>query len=99
MQVELTRLRLRNLQEEYKRKRLIKAVRRPKTQSDLWRSYLRVLDAKTVGASNKEIYEVGVFDKRQNPDDPYYYNKVIRDAFDSAMKLVNGGYRDILSGA
>ena len=94
-QVELYRSRLRNLQKEYERKGLIEPVLKPKTQSDRWRSYLRVLDAKTVGASNKEIYEVGVCDKRQDPNDRYYYSKVIRDALISAKKLVKGGYRDI----
>ena len=97
-QVELTRLRLHNLQKEYKRKGLIESVRRPKTQSDLWRSYLRVLDAKTVGAKDKEIDEFVFHSHReQDKDDPYYYNKIIRDALKSAIKLVNGGYRDILS--
>jgi hypothetical protein len=96
-QLERNGLRLRNLQKEYVRKGLIPAVDRPKTHIDLWRNYLRVFDAKTVGANDKEINEVVYGNKRQDPDDPYYYNKVIRDAFDSAMKLVNGGYRDILS--
>jgi hypothetical protein len=97
-QVKLIRSRLGNLKKEYKRKGLIEAFRQPKTQSDKWRSYLRVLDAKTDGASDKEIDEIVFCGKRQHPDDPYYYNKVIRDAVKSAMKLVKGGYRNILSG-
>jgi len=95
-QVELNRSRLLNLQKEYVRKGLINKARRPKTQSYHWRSYLRVLDAKTVGASDKEIDEVVFCGKRTHEDDPYYYNKVVRDALKAAKKLVKGGYRDII---
>ncbi len=73
-------------------------IRSPKTQNNLWRSYLRVLDAKIDGAENKEIDEFVFHSQRQHPDDPYYYNKIIRDALKSAKKLVEGGYRNIISG-
>jgi hypothetical protein len=96
-QIELTKSRLRLWQKEYVRKGMIE-VRKPKTQNNLWRSYLRVLDAKLDGAENKEIEKFVYHGERQNPDDPYYYSKIIRDALKSAKKIVEGGYRDIISG-
>ena len=96
-QVEVIKSRLSNMQKEYVRKGIIE-TRKPKTSNDLWRRYLRVFDAETDGVQDKKIDEL-VFDgKRQNQDDPYYYNKIIRDALKSAKKLIEGGYRNIISG-
>ncbi len=96
-QVELIKLRLRQWQKIYEH-RGICTLRKPKTYNDLWKSYLRVLDAKSGGADNKTIDAIVFHSQKKNVDDAYYYNKVVRDTLKSAMKLVNGGYQDIISG-
>jgi len=96
-QVELTASRLRKWQEIYENRGICR-LRKPKTHNDLWKSYLRVLDAKTDGAANKEIDDIVFQDQRENIYDDYYYNTVIRDALNAAKILIDGGYRNMITG-
>jgi hypothetical protein len=96
-QVKLTASRLRQWQGIYEHRGICKR-RKPKTNNDLWKSYLRVLDAKTDGAANKDIDDIVFQGQRENIYDDNYHNTVIRDALKSATKLVEGGYCDIISG-
>ncbi len=96
-QVDITAKRLRQWQKLYEKRKIIK-VRKPKTQSGLWESYVRTLDAKASKAKNKEIFEVLYSKTRQHPFDKDYHHTVVRDASDAAKELVDGGYRNIVSG-
>ncbi len=84
-------------QKEYKRKGIVKR-RQPRTKDFCQPSYLRVLDAKAVGADNKQINSIVFKNKRQHPDDSKYYNTVIKDAMRTIKKILDGGYRDLITG-
>ena len=72
--------------------------RQPRIKNFCQPYFLRVVDAKAVGADNKEINSVVFKNKRQHPDDKKYYNTVIKDAMRTAKKIIYGGYRDLIAG-
>jgi hypothetical protein len=96
-QIDLIALRLPLWQKEYKRKGIVKR-RQPRIKDFCRPSYLRLLDAKADSADNKEINSVIFKNKRQHPDDSKYYNTVIKDAMRTVKKIVDGGYRDLITG-
>lgn len=70
-------------------------VKTPRQHVSIWQRYLRILDAKAEGADNKEIASQ-IFPKYSNERPDYQGNRMVKDAFKSANKLVNKGYLKLL---
>ncbi len=66
----------------------------PRSRFEQYQDYLRVLDAKTSGASSKMIAKeiLGVTDKAAL-DDTQYLKEKVDDVFEPAKRLRDGGYR------
>jgi hypothetical protein len=66
----------------------------PRARVDKFRNYLRVLDAKLSGTTNKTIaVEILGIDNPNNPNNPESQKDTADFAFNSAKRLRDGGYR------
>lgn len=66
----------------------------PRARVDKFKNYLRVLDAKSSGITNKAIaVEILGIDNPNNPNNPENQKDIADFAFKSAKRLRDGGYR------
>ena len=70
-------------------------VKTPRQHVGNWQNYLRIWDAKAEGADNKEI-AAHLFPKLPNEHPEYQGNRMVKDCYKAAKKLVNKGYLKLL---
>jgi len=71
-------------------------ITRQKNHKSNWVNYLRVFDAKTIGASNREISRI-IFPYERNQYPEYNADDKVKKTYRQAQKLVNGDYLNILT--
>ena len=70
-------------------------LEKSKNPTSRWKNLLRVFDAKKEDYKPQKIAEI-IFPDTENEDPDYKGSKKVRDYFDDANELIEGGYRKIL---
>jgi len=93
-QIEKARKALLRIQQELKDKRIIKIIN-PRLRRSQWPDDLRVFDAKTEGSIKDKEIAREIFPDTTNIYPDYYGNIKVRDYYNAANRLINGGYLKI----